>query len=122
MIGASMIGENLCRAELSPADCAQQRVRRKAIDEELHPEMRHGVIGNGREKSRQVGGSSKKRRSLYRRHGGARWERRARCRAQRAGTRAWHVSEPFSPTLTAEMAEKIGRSQRLVQLMQSGVM
>jgi hypothetical protein len=59
MIGASMIGENLCRAELSPADCAQQRVRRKAIDEELHPEMRHGVIGNGREKSRQVGDSSK---------------------------------------------------------------
>jgi hypothetical protein len=32
--------------------------RRKDIYEALHPETRHGVIGNGREKSRQVGDST----------------------------------------------------------------
>lgn len=54
----AMIDENLCRAELSPADRAAQTARRKAIYETLHPETRHGVIGNGREKSCQVGDST----------------------------------------------------------------
>lgn len=46
-----MIDENLCRAELSPADRAAQTARRKTIYEELHPETRHGSPGV----SRQVG-------------------------------------------------------------------
>lgn len=37
-----MIDEKLCRAELSPADRAQQTARRKAIYVELHPETAHG--------------------------------------------------------------------------------
>jgi ParB-like chromosome segregation protein Spo0J len=38
----AMIDENLCRAELSPADRAKQTARRKAIHLEMHPETRHG--------------------------------------------------------------------------------
>jgi uncharacterized ParB-like nuclease family protein len=54
----AMIDENLCRAELSPGDRATQTARRKVIYEELHPQTRHGAIGNGREMSRQVGDST----------------------------------------------------------------
>lgn len=38
----AMIDENLCRAELSPADRARQTARRKAIYLELHPETANG--------------------------------------------------------------------------------
>lgn len=38
----AMIDENLCRADLSPAERAKQTARRKAIYIELHPETRHG--------------------------------------------------------------------------------
>lgn len=39
------IDENLCRAELSPAEAAYQTARRKEIYEALHEETRHGVAG-----------------------------------------------------------------------------
>lgn len=38
----AMIDENLCRAELSPADRASNTARRRAIYLELHPETAHG--------------------------------------------------------------------------------
>lgn len=41
----SMIDENLCRNELSPAERAHQTGRRKAIYLELHPETAQGVAG-----------------------------------------------------------------------------
>lgn len=47
----AMIDENLCRADLSPADKARQTARRKAIYLELNPETAHGSPGV----SRQVG-------------------------------------------------------------------
>lgn len=43
----AMIDENLCRAELSPADRAKQTARRKAIYLELHPETDHGGNAGG---------------------------------------------------------------------------
>lgn len=46
----AMIDENLCRAELSPAEVASQTMRRKELHERLHPEKKHG----GDRKSDQV--------------------------------------------------------------------
>ncbi len=43
----SMIDENLCRNELSPAERASQTARRKAIYLELHPETDHGANVGG---------------------------------------------------------------------------
>jgi hypothetical protein len=39
----AMIDENLCRADLTPAERAAHMARRKAIYLELHPETRHGA-------------------------------------------------------------------------------
>lgn len=46
------IDENLIRANLSPAESAIAIARRKEIYEEIHPETKHGAIGNGRTESR----------------------------------------------------------------------
>lgn len=51
----SMIDENLCRNELSPAERAHQTARRKAIYEELHPETRVGAFNQHTVAVRQVG-------------------------------------------------------------------
>ena len=48
----AMIDENLCRAELSPAQRAGSMARRKEIHETLHPGTAHG---GDRKSSRQVG-------------------------------------------------------------------
>lgn len=52
----AMIDENLCRAELSPSERAQQTARRKAIYLELHPETAVGE--NQHTRVRQVGEGS----------------------------------------------------------------
>lgn len=52
----AMIDENLCRAELSPSEKAQQTARRKAIYLELHPETAVGE--NQHTRVRQVGEGS----------------------------------------------------------------
>lgn len=57
-----MIDENLCRAELSPAERASQTARRKAIYEELHPETRLGE--NQHSRVRQLGEPSADRFTL----------------------------------------------------------
>jgi ParB family transcriptional regulator, chromosome partitioning protein len=54
----AMIDENIARTDLSPAEEAAHVARRKEIYEMLHPETVHGAIGNGREKSGQVGHST----------------------------------------------------------------
>jgi MT-A70 len=53
-----MIDENLCRHDLSPAERAIAVRRRKAVYLQLHPDTAHGAIGNGRDKSRQLGDST----------------------------------------------------------------
>ncbi|MCG7360814.1 hypothetical protein MHZ93_06065 [Roseomonas sp. ACRSG] len=52
--------ENLCGTKLSPSERALFTRRRKEIYEALHPETRHGAIGNGREKSGQDGHSTER--------------------------------------------------------------
>ncbi|MBY5689360.1 ParB N-terminal domain-containing protein [Rhizobium leguminosarum] len=52
------IDENLIRSELTPADRAIFIHRRKQLYELKFPETAHGAVGNGREKSRQVGDST----------------------------------------------------------------
>ena len=54
------IDENLCRAELSPAERALHIGCRKRLYERLHPETKHGATGKGRAKSRQVGDSNER--------------------------------------------------------------
>lgn len=49
------IDENLCRAELTPADRALFVFRRKEIYLMKHPDTANGATGNGRPKLRQVG-------------------------------------------------------------------
>lgn len=51
--------ENLCGTRLRPAERAILMARRKAAYEALHPETRHGAVGRGRGKSRQVGDSER---------------------------------------------------------------
>lgn len=53
--------ENLCGTNLTASERALFTRRRKEAYEALHPETRHGSIGNGREKSCQVGDSTPER-------------------------------------------------------------
>src|SRR5690606_21794470 len=53
--------ENLCCAVRSKAERAMFVRNRKRAYEALHPETKHGVIGNGRQKSRQLGDSTSDR-------------------------------------------------------------
>lgn len=50
--------ENLLSAKLTPAQRARLTVHRKRAYEALHPETKHGAIGNGR-KGRQIGDSTR---------------------------------------------------------------
>ena len=54
------IDENLVRNGLSPAERAVHIDKRKGIYERLHPETKHGAVGNGREKSGQDGHSTQR--------------------------------------------------------------
>lgn len=49
----AMIDENLCRADLTPAERAKQTARRKEIYEKLHPETRNGATGGGHDQLRK---------------------------------------------------------------------
>jgi len=53
--------ENLCGTKLTPSERAMFTARRKQAYEALHPETRHGAVGNGRGKSCQVGDSTHSR-------------------------------------------------------------
>jgi N6-adenosine-specific RNA methylase IME4 len=55
------IDENLVRNELTAAERARHTAERKRLYEEIHPETKHGVVGNGREKSRKVCDSTPER-------------------------------------------------------------
>ncbi len=55
------IDENFCRNELTALERAEQTAERKTIYETLHPETRHGAVGQGRGKdsaNRQLESSS----------------------------------------------------------------
>lgn len=52
------IDENLVRSNLSSAEEAMHIDRRKIVYEKMHPETKHGAVGNGRKKSRQNGNST----------------------------------------------------------------
>jgi ParB/RepB/Spo0J family partition protein len=54
------IDENLIRADLSPAERAMHQAERKRLYEKLHPETKHGAVGRGRKKSRQLGDSNER--------------------------------------------------------------
>jgi ParB/RepB/Spo0J family partition protein len=54
------IDENLIRAELSLAERALHLAERKRLYEKAHPETKHGAIGRGRKKSRQIGDSNER--------------------------------------------------------------
>lgn len=55
------IDENLAVSSLGRSDRARFVRRRKIVYEAMHPETQHGAIGNGRQKSRQLGDSTSDR-------------------------------------------------------------
>jgi len=83
----AMIDENLCRAELSPAERGAQTARRKAIYLELHPQTAHGG-----DRSSEHQGSSR----------------------QLGDLKSVNENNPID-RFTAETAAATGRSERAVQ-------